>query len=140
MDWYEGAYEIRVKHGRRTVQRTMTGYVSRDGVWGIRNEGQTAPMWAITHVPTGYRISPNSGYHKLAHAQSVVERIAPLAEWAAVRVRAGERTGLPEAVADAVRHELYRPIPHWPHIGDQGTVPERPAAQPRRVPADVGQE
>ncbi len=75
MDWASGKFSIVTTEGKKTV----TGLAS--DVFGIYDVGARRAYWAVTHIPTGLKLTPGKGVLAVDSAKHFVERISPKADW-----------------------------------------------------------
>lgn len=78
--WQPGSFQIMTPNGPEQVD----GLVG--GPFGLRREPRRwRPVWTVTHLATGLRLSPGNGagFCDLALAQEFAERVLPLADWSA---------------------------------------------------------
>ncbi len=75
MDWESGGFRIVTTEGEKTV----SGLVS--GVFGIHDVGERRECWAVTHIPTGLKLTPGKGFLVVESAKRFVEKISPRADW-----------------------------------------------------------
>ena len=76
--WQLGQFEIKTANGSEPV-RGLVG-----GPFGIRQESRRwRPVWTVTHLPSGLRVTPGpgAGFLDLALAKEFSERLLPLADW-----------------------------------------------------------
>ena len=75
MDWKSARSGIVTSEGEKTV----TGLVS--DVFGIYNVGERREHWAVTHIPTGLKLTVGNGFLAVESAKGFVEKIARKADW-----------------------------------------------------------
>lgn len=75
MDWESGKFSIVTTEGEKTV----TGLVS--DVFGIHDVGERREHWAVTHIPTGLKLTPSKGFLAVESAKRFVEKILSRADW-----------------------------------------------------------
>ena len=75
MDWASGKFSIETTEGEKAV----TGLVS--DVFGIYDLGERREYWAVTHIPTGLKLTPGKGFLAVESAKHFVEEISPKADW-----------------------------------------------------------
>ena len=75
MDWESGNFSIATTEGEKTV----TGLVS--GVFGIYDVGGRREHWAVTHIPTGLKLTAGNGFLAVESAKEFVEKISREADW-----------------------------------------------------------
>ena len=92
--WQPGSFRILMPNGPERAE----GLVG--GPFGLRQEPRRwLPVWTVTHLTTGYRISlgHGTGFYELALAQRFAEQVLPLADWSTGLALAAD-----EALADRV--------------------------------------
>lgn len=75
MDWESGKFRIVTTEGEKTV----TGLTS--DVFGIYDVGERREYWAVTHIPTGLKLTPGKGFLAVESAERFVEKISLKADW-----------------------------------------------------------
>ncbi len=75
MDWKSASFSIVTSEGEKTV----TGLV-RD-VFGIYDVGGRREHWAVTHIPTGLKLTAGDGFLAVESAKGFVEKISRKADW-----------------------------------------------------------
>jgi hypothetical protein len=75
MDWKSGSFSIVTSEGEKTV----TGLVS--DVFGIYDVGGRREHWAVTHIPTGLKLTAGNGFLAVESAKGFVEKISRKADW-----------------------------------------------------------
>lgn len=94
--WQPGWFRIMMPNGPECV----AGLVG--GPFGLRQEPRRwLPVWTVTHLATGDRISLGSGigFYGLALAQQFVEQLLPLADWSIGVALAADKTLADRVVA-----------------------------------------
>ncbi len=94
--WQPGSFRIMIPNGPERVE----GLVG--GPFGLRQEPRRRlPVWTVTHLATGYRISLGSGagFNELALAQQFAEQLLPLADWSTGVALAADKTLADRVVA-----------------------------------------
>ncbi len=75
MDWKSGSFSIVTSEGEKTV----TGLIS--DVFGIYDVGGRREHWAVTHLPTGLKLTAGNGFLAVESAKGFVEKISRKADW-----------------------------------------------------------
>ena len=87
MQWRSGIFEIQMQTGPKEVEGLIAGH------FGIRDVGRYRSSWAVTHLPTGLRLTPGSaGFANLDIAKMFAERMASLVDWKSIDAEAENHT------------------------------------------------
>ena len=91
-EWRRDSFSISTGNGGQIVD----GFVC--GTFGIRLEERRRPVWSVTHLASGLRVTPGgAGFSKVELAKAFAERLMALTDWSHI-----DRNAANEHLADQV--------------------------------------